>query len=205
PRAGAPGRPAAPADPDGREAPRCRESVFYEAKCLGNHRIDPARGPLSPPFRCIESPGENPMRAGDTPEPSWSDHVDQFLAHLRDEEKSAHTQRNYRDDLLAFAAWYRDHNGGDDPELARIAKRDVLHWKDHVEKQGGRLDRQGNARAAALATVNRKLSAVRSFVRWAQDLGLSQPFEPPKPRRRQGRSKPRSLEPDERKALIRTV
>ena len=145
------------------------------------------------------------MRAGDTPEPSWSDHVDQFLAHLRDEEKSAHTQRNYRDDLLAFAAWHRHHNGGDDPEVPRITKRDLLDWKDHVEKQGGRPDRQGNTRAAALATVNRKLSAVRSFVRWAQDLGLSPPFEPPKPRRRQGRSKPKSLEPDERKALIRTV
>jgi integrase/recombinase XerC len=145
------------------------------------------------------------MPVSDPTRPSWADCLDQFLTHLRDEEKSAHTQRNYRDDLLTFAAWYRDHNGGDDPELARIAKRDILDWKDHVEKQGGRQDRQGKPHAAALATVNRKLSAVRSFVRWAQELGLSQAFEPPKPRRRQGRSKPKSLEPDERRALIRTV
>jgi integrase len=145
------------------------------------------------------------MTVGDPPKPSWSDHLDQFLAHLHDEEKSAHTQRNYRDDLRAFAAWHRDHNRGHDPQLAYLAKRDLLDWKDHLERQGGRPDHQGNARAAALATVNRKLSALRSFVRWAQELGLSPLFDPPRPRRRQGRSRPRSLEPDQRKALIRTV
>src|SRR5262249_48323643 len=155
------------------------------------------RDPLSPPFRCIESPGEYPMPVSDTAGPSWADCLDQFLAHLRDEEKSAHTQRNYRDDLLAFAAWYRDHNGGDDPELARTARRATLDWKAPVARRGGGRDRQGTPRAAALATVTRKLSAVRSFARWAQALGLSPPFEPPRPRRRQGRSRPKSLEPDQ--------
>jgi integrase len=145
------------------------------------------------------------MPVRDTPQLSWSDHVDQFLSHLRDEEKSAHTQRNYRDDLLAFAAWYRGTNRGHDPELARLVKRDLLDWKDQVERKGGRPDPQGHPRPAALATVNRKLSAVRAFLRWAQDLGRGPAFEPPRPRRRQGRSKPKSLEPDQRKALLRTV
>jgi integrase len=145
------------------------------------------------------------MAVCEPPEPSWADHVDQFLTHLREEEKSAHTQRNYRDDLLAFAGWFRGTNRGHDPQLSRLVKRDVLDWKDHLERNGGRPDPQGHARAAALATVNRKLSAVRAFLRWARERGLGPAFDPPKPRRRQGRSKPRSLEPDQRKALLRTV
>ena len=88
--------------------------------------------------------------------------------------------------------------------MARLGKRDFLDWKEHVEKHG-RKDREGNVRAAALATVNRKLAAVRSFVRWAQELGLASPFDPPKPRKRHGRRKPKSLEPEERKALLKAV
>jgi len=56
-----------------------------------------------------------------------------------------------------------------------------------------------------LAMVKRKLSGVRLFARWAHELGLSQPFETPKPRRPRGRSKPKSLACDERKAIIKTV
>ena len=139
-----------------------------------------------------------------TTPPTWSDRVDQFVAYLRDEERSEHTRRNYRDDLLAFAAWYRQGNAEEEPELHRLGKRDFLDWKEHVEKQG-RKDREGNIHAAALATVNRKLAAVRSFVRWAQELGLASPFDPPKPRKRHGQRKPKSLEPEERKALLKAV
>jgi len=98
-------------------------------------------GPIIPGFPCVEFPGENSMHATGPPEPSWSDRLDQFVAHVRDEKKSAHTQRNYPGDLLAFAAWYRGYNGGNDPKLARIAKRDTLDQKDHVEKLGVRPDR----------------------------------------------------------------
>jgi integrase/recombinase XerC len=140
-----------------------------------------------------------------TTPPSWSDRVDQFLAHLRELERSEHTLRNYRDDVLGFAGWYRDENRQEEPELARISKSDFLAWKDHIEKHG-RQDRQGTYRAAALNTVNRKLSALRAFVEWARELGLVDPrVDAPKPRRRHGRPKPKSLEPEERKALIRWV
>jgi site-specific recombinase XerD len=145
------------------------------------------------------------MHAPSSDAPSWSDRVNQFIAYLADEEKSAHTQRNYRDDLLKFAEWYRQHNAGDEPELARVAKRDLIDWKEHIEKQGGRPDRQGHAHAAAVATVNRKLAAVRKFFQWAQELNLAPPLSPPKPKKRQGRRKPKSLEPDERKALLKAI
>jgi site-specific recombinase XerD len=144
------------------------------------------------------------MAARDPAAPSWADRVDQFLAHLEEEERSSHTRRSYRDTLLAFAAWYRQHRG-EDPDVAAIGKRDALDWKDHIERHG-RQDRQGTVQPAALATVNRKLSALRMFIRWAKDQGLTDPrLDAPKPRRRQGRPKPKSLEPDERKALLKTV
>jgi integrase/recombinase XerC len=140
-----------------------------------------------------------------TTSPSWSDRVDQFLTHLRQEERSEHTRRNYRDDVLAFATWYRDQNRREQPELSRISKSDVLEWKEHIEKHG-RADRQGTYRPAALATVNRKLSAMRAFLGWARENGYIDPrVDAPKPRKRHGRPKPKSLEPEERKALLRAV
>jgi integrase/recombinase XerC len=137
--------------------------------------------------------------------PSWSDRVDQFLEHLRQEERSEHTRRNYRDDVLAFSDWYRDENRQEEPELSRISKSDILGWKEHIEKHG-RADRQGTYHPAALATVNRKLSAMRAFLGWARELGYIDPrVDAPKPRKRHGRPRPKSLEPEERKALIRAV
>lgn len=142
-------------------------------------------------------------------EPGWSELVDRFIEYLELEERSPHTRRNYRDDLAAFAGWYRGRNG-EDPELVRLTKRDVLDWKQSIEQTGGRKDKdQGGkrtiARSAKLPTVNRKLAAVRSFFRWAQQHDQGVRFEPPRPKSRQGRGKPKSLEPDQRKALTRTV
>jgi integrase len=91
-----------------------------------------------------------------------------------------------------------------------LTKRDVLDWKQSIEETGGRKDKDGEgnrtiARAAKTPTVNRKLAAVRSFFRWAQEHDLGVRFDPPKPRKRQGRTEPKSLEADERRALLRAV
>src|SRR5262249_54479114 len=159
---------------------------------------------LSPLISCIESHGENSMSRQAPPVPSWSACVDRFDAHLEEEEKSVHTRRVYRDTLLAFCGWHRE-SRGEDPDVGSVSKRDALDWKDHIERTG-RADRQGNVRPAALATVNKKLSALRTFIRWAKDEGLADPrLDAPKPRRRHGRPRPKSLEPEERKALIRAV
>jgi integrase len=129
-------------------------------------------------------------------EPGWDEMVHAFLAHLADEERSDHTLRNYRSDLGLFARWYADQYD-ETPELGKLAKRHLLDWTGALELSGG----QGGGRAA-VPTVNRKLSAVRSFFRWAatQDRGVR--FEPPKPRRRQGKADPRWLSKAEERALI---
>lgn len=146
---------------------------------------------------------ENGPDAG-TPAGSWSDLIARFVAWMHDEEKSAHTIRNYRDDLAVFTGWYRARYG-EAPEIDRLTKSDLLDWKAAIEKEGGRKDADGNPRAAKLATVNRKLAAVRKFFAWAREQGLGARFDPPKPRRQHNRPKPKSLEPDERRALIRAV
>lgn len=135
----------------------------------------------------------------DPPADDWSEHVDRFLAQLALEERSEHTIRNYGDDLHAFARWHRDRTGAD-PELAEVGRRDVLDWKLAIEAGGGR----AGARAA-LPTVNRKLSAIRSFLRFTQEQELSPRFEPPRPARRQARPRPRWLEKAEERALVSAV
>jgi integrase/recombinase XerC len=140
-----------------------------------------------------------------TAEPGWPALVDRFLEDLREEDRSEHTRRNYRDDLLQFAAWYRGRYG-EDPELGRLAKRDVLEWRDEVKAKGGRRARAGDpAREAKVSTVNRKVAALRSFFRWAAEHDLGVRFDPPKPRKKEGSREPRSLTDEQRKALIRAV
>jgi integrase len=137
----------------------------------------------------IEPPGE----------PPWSELVDRFAAYLEDEERSPHTVRNYTDDLAVFARWYALRHG-EDPLLGSLAKRHLVEWKASLEKTGGR-----KRQKAALQTVNRKLAAVRSFFRWAQDHDLGVRFDPPKPQKSQDPPAPRWLEKNEERALVEAV
>jgi integrase/recombinase XerC len=134
-----------------------------------------------------------------TPTPDWQRAVDQFQAHLEEEERSGHTIRNYTDDLAFFAGWFRQRYG-EEPQPDQLTKRDIVDWKQQVEARGGR-----EGKEAALQTVNRKLAAIRAFLRWAQDQELAPHFDPPKPRKRQGKPKPRWLEPAEERALWAAV
>jgi integrase len=131
--------------------------------------------------------------------PDWTQTVALFRAFLEVEERSGHTIRNYTDDLAMFAAWFRE-KFGETPDPARLTKRDVVDWKQAVEAKGGR-----GGREAALQTVNRKLAAVRAFLRWAQGEGLAPHFDPPRPRKKVGKPKPRWLEPAEERALWAAV
>lgn len=130
------------------------------------------------------------------PTPTWAQEIDAWMAHLADEECSDHTIRSYRDDLHQFARWYgaaRDLA----PELGALTRRDLVEWRQAVEAAGGR----GGGRSSP-ATVNRKLSAVKSFFAWArrQDRGVR--FEPPRPARRQSRPEPKWLSREEERALM---
>src|SRR6187399_540837 len=94
--------------------------------------------------------------------PGWPESIDRFAAHLESEERSEHTRRNYREDLAAFAAWFREHYK-EEPRLGDLAAAELREWKSHLRE----------TRKLEPATVNRKLAALRSFLRWAESAGLA--------------------------------
>ena len=124
---------------------------------------------------------------------TWTTALTRFFAHLVEHEKSDHTQKNYREDLLAFTAWYQT-TFQERPDLRALAAAELREWKAHL-----RDDRHLEPR-----TVNRKLAALRSFLTWATDAGLAQEITAPKSLR-QVPPPPRWLDRKQQRALIRAV
>ena len=99
----------------------------------------------------------------------WTQAITRFAGHLVDQEKSEHTQKNYRDDLLAFTDWYQK-SYQERPDLGALAPSELREWKAHLR----------DALKLEPATVNRKLAALRSFLRWAAAEGLAPEMVAPK-------------------------
>lgn len=81
--------------------------------------------------------------------------IEAFLTHLRTVRRaSEHTERGYRQDLLALHAWLveKEHPGA--TNLAQL---------DHIALRGFLAERFGKD---ATTSVLRRLSAIRSFFRW---------------------------------------
>ena len=82
----------------------------------------------------------------------------QFLEHLRGlDGASAHTVAAYRSDISGFLGFLTSYHGGP-PQLAALHQSDMRAFMAHVRSSGV------GARTAA-----RKLSSVKSFVRWLAD------------------------------------
>src|SRR3954451_19244169 len=97
-------------------------------------------------------PAESPAEFPAVP---WDHAVKDFLAHLEAGEKSALTRRVYGSDLRQFEEWYRGSNGRPLLTLDLVTPTQLRDWKDDMRKR------------LATATVNRRISAVRSLLRWA--------------------------------------
>ena len=93
---------------------------------------------------------------------TWTRALTRFADHLVDQEKSDHTQKNYREDLLAFTDWYQQ-TYQERPDLGALAPSELREWKAHL-RDDLKLEP---------ATVNRKLAALRSFLAWAAAEGLA--------------------------------
>jgi site-specific recombinase XerD len=117
-----------------------------------------------------------------------------FLEHLKAREKSSNTIKAYRADLEAFARWYQATVGVQLADLLEITAVELREWK-----------REQVGRGLRPASVNRRLSAVQSFERWAAEAGLI-PGAPERPTRcRQQRPGLRWLDRKERLAFLRAV
>ena len=124
---------------------------------------------------------------------TWARALSRFADHLLEQEKSDHTRNNYREDLMAFTAWYQK-TFQERPDLRALAPSELREWKAHL-----RDDLKFEP-----ATVNRKLAALRSFLAWAAAEGLAAEIATPKSIK-QVKPPPRWLDRKQQRALIRAV
>jgi site-specific recombinase XerD len=128
-----------------------------------------------------------------TAPPSWADAVDRFVLDLVERERSEHTRANYREDLEAFAEWY-EAKFQDPPTVALLAPSELREWKAHLRDE----------RRQQPATVNRKLAALRSMLRWAEAGGIAPEIAAPRSLR-EAKRPPRWLDRPQQRALLRAV
>jgi site-specific recombinase XerD len=126
------------------------------------------------------------------PRSTWANRIDEFARYLAEQERSGLTLANYHDDLGAFAVWHENHYA-EPPKLDDLGATEIREWKAHL------LGRQLKPQ-----TVNRKLSAMRSFIRWGSSRGLCRSVQTPKTVRQEV-PKPRWMNRKEELALLRAV
>lgn len=120
--------------------------------------------------------------------------VDRFLAYLKGRERSANTIRAYGQDLSAFAVWYQAATGDPLDSPGQVTGVELREWKRDMLARGGKP-----------ASVNRRLSALQAFARWAADCSLI-PSAPERPTTcRQERTAPKWLDRRDRLAFLRAV
>jgi integrase/recombinase XerC len=119
----------------------------------------------------------------------------EFEAHLTAQDKSAHTIKGYLSDLRRFARWFEQTNGyALSPE--GITAIDVRQYRQYLQ----------TVKNYKAATINRRLSAIRTYTQWALDKGQIN-FNPVENVQgiTQQEEAPRWLDKREQRALLRQV
>lgn len=84
--------------------------------------------------------------------------------------QSEKTKIAYSNDLDQFLEFH-----GINPthieHMTRILPEQVTSWRDHLKREGGRVDAEGNPQPAANSTIARKMTALRSFFSFLQNYG----------------------------------
>lgn len=103
------------------------------------------------------------------PDQAWKDCLKAFEESLQANERSKHTIRNYRHDLRQFQLWY-EHKETNNRPLETIGQVNAVQfreWKTWLQRPTFDLVPGKTTKAAASATVNRRISAMHSFLEWA--------------------------------------
>lgn len=129
----------------------------------------------------------------DAPPASWEEAVERFMGRLTERRKSAKTIRCYREELLAFGEWYKS-EFEEPARLSDIMESDPAAWLTWLR----------TSQKLKAATINKKLAALKSFLRWSEIKGFSEPLEMPEPLKKQ-RGAIRSLNKNQEHALLRAV
>jgi integrase/recombinase XerC len=123
---------------------------------------------------------------------TWDDRLAAFDSYLESEERSPLTRQGYGDDLRAFSRWFKQAYQ-DTPELHDLVESELRGWKQSMI-----------ARNLKPNTINRRLRAFQSFLRWANDKGLAAPIKSPKAEKEEER-RPHWLTRHEELGLMRAV
>ena len=134
----------------------------------------------------------NAPTEADAAPPEWTVAVERFGHFQADQEKSANTIRCYRQDLLMFSSWYHGEYH-EAPEIETIAAAELREWKAKLIA-----DKQ------APQSVNRRLAALQSLLKWCQGHGWCQAVQGPRMVRQEA-PRPRWLSRKEQNALVRCV
>jgi site-specific recombinase XerD len=119
--------------------------------------------------------------------------IDSYQRYLATITPSAHTIQGYTADLGFFARWW-EQGRGEDFDPANITPRDLLDYKAFLLTVKG----------FKTATVNRRLSAVSRFLKWARAQGLTEVIPPDKLQVKVKQEwAPRALDRNEQNALLR--
>ncbi len=116
-----------------------------------------------------------------------------FVDHLAETDASPNTIRGYRLDLTHFARWFRE-STGEEPDPVKVTSVDLREYQSHMRVRGLKPN-----------TVNRRLKAVKAWLRWAVEEGLA-PRLPDFPKDvPQARKAPQALERAEQNRLLREL
>ena len=136
-----------------------------------------------------------------TQAPTWGQRMSSFITHLEDTERSAHTVHHYRHDLAAFQKWYLT-LGTAGLDLDQITDEVLRQWKRHLREEV-LTEKTGRTYKRKPASINAKLAAMRSFLRWASHTGLVKTMPETPRRERIGRHPVKSLDRNQQNRLLR--
>lgn len=104
--------------------------------------------------------GKEVLKMETTSAEKCSDNVFEIGGFLSSRDYSAKTKIAFATDLQNFARWFQKANN-EDFNLGRVTGADIASYRDHLRNDG-----------KAVATVNRRLNALRSYLAWAVEQGL---------------------------------
>jgi integrase/recombinase XerD len=139
---------------------------------------------------------------------TWADAVRVFLDHHRTRRRSELTLKWYRADLDQFAAWYEE-SRGEEPSLTAIDAEALLDFQEHMA--GKVIEGKDGATGKVLkrkpkpATINRRLSAVKSLIAWAVRNGSREEVADPPPNLAMPPRVIKSLDPARQRKLLKEI
>jgi len=103
-------------------------------------------------------------------------HLDDFLLHLQANNYSARTVYNYERDLHVFQSFVLESN----MDFARLTKRDITFYKAYLASvdRATASGEHGKISRLDARSVNRMLSALRSYLKYLIDMDFACPLAP---------------------------